>query len=40
MDALTVFGLFAVAAMLASYALEDRNPWFILTFSGASAPWD
>jgi hypothetical protein len=37
MDALTVFGLFAVTAMLASYALEDRSPWFILAFRGACA---
>ena len=25
-DALTLFGLFAVAAMLVCYALEDRSP--------------
>jgi hypothetical protein len=37
MDALTAFGLFAVSAMLASYALEDRSPWFILAFAGACA---
>ena len=37
MDALTAFGLFAVGAMLASYALEDRSPWFILAFAGACA---
>ncbi len=35
MDALTAFGLFAVTTMLASYALEDRSPWFILAFAGA-----
>jgi hypothetical protein len=35
MDALTLFGLAAVAAMLATYALEDRSPWFILAFAGA-----
>ena len=35
MDALTLFGLFAVTAMLVSYALEDRSPWFILGFAGA-----
>jgi hypothetical protein len=34
MDALTLFGLFAVAAMLICYALEDRSPWFILAFAG------
>ena len=35
LDALTGFGLFAVSAMLATYALEDRNRWFILAFAGA-----
>ena len=35
MDALTLFGLFAVTAMLATYALEDRSPWFVLAFAGA-----
>jgi hypothetical protein len=33
MDALTVFGLFAVMAMLLCYALEKRSPWFILAFA-------
>jgi len=37
MDGLTVFGLFAVTAMVLCYALEDRNPWFILAFAGACA---
>jgi hypothetical protein len=37
MDALTLFGLFAVTAMLLFYALEDRNAWFILAFAGACA---
>ena len=37
MDALTLFGLLAVAAMLVFYALEDRSPWFILAFAGACA---
>lgn len=37
MDALTLFGLLAVSAMLAFYALEDRSPWFILAFAGACA---
>ena len=37
MDALTLFGLFAVAAMLVCYALESRSPWFILAFAGACA---
>ena len=35
MDLLTVFGLFAVTAMLACYALEDRSPWFVLAFAAA-----
>lgn len=33
MDRLTLFGLFAVTAMLVSYALERRSPWFILAFA-------
>jgi hypothetical protein len=37
MDTLTLFGLCAVTAMLAFYALEDRSPWFILAFAGACA---
>ena len=37
MDQLTVFGLFAVTAMLVCYALEDRSAWFILAFAGACA---
>jgi hypothetical protein len=37
MDALTLFGLLAVTAMLVFYALEDRSPWFILAFAGACA---
>ncbi len=35
MDLLTVFGLFAVTAMLVTYALEDLSPWFILAFAFA-----
>ena len=35
MDALTLFGLFAVSAMLLTYALEDRSPWFTLAFAAA-----
>jgi hypothetical protein len=35
MDFLSLFGLFAVAAMLVTYALEDRSRWFILAFAGA-----
>jgi hypothetical protein len=37
MDWLTLFGLFAVTAMLLCYALEDRNHWFILAFAAACA---
>jgi hypothetical protein len=33
MNALTLFGLFAVTAMLVCYAFEDRSPWFILAFA-------
>jgi hypothetical protein len=35
MDSLTLFGLFAVTAMLVFYALEDRSNWFILAFAAA-----
>lgn len=35
MDALTLFGLFAVTLMLVTYALERRSAWFILAFAGA-----
>jgi hypothetical protein len=37
MDGLTLFGLFAVTAMLVSYALEDRSHWFILAFAASCA---
>ena len=37
MDALTLFGLFAVSAMLICYACEKRSPWFILAFAGSCA---
>ena len=37
MNALTLFGLFAVTMMLVCYALEDRSPWFILAFAVACA---
>jgi hypothetical protein len=33
MDRLTLFGLFAVTAMLVCYALERRSPLFILAFA-------
>jgi hypothetical protein len=35
MTALTAFGLFAVTAMLVTYALEARSPWFTLAFAGS-----
>jgi hypothetical protein len=34
---LTLFGLFAVSAMLITYALEHRSPWFILAFAVSCA---
>ena len=37
MDTLTTFGLASVTAMLVFYALEDRNPAYILAFAGACA---
>jgi hypothetical protein len=37
MDRLTLFGLFAVSAMLLCYALEERSPWFIFGFACACA---
>lgn len=33
MNTLTLFGLFAVTMMLVTYALENRNTWFILAFA-------
>ena len=35
MDALTIFGVIAVSAMLAFYALEHRSPVFVLCFAGS-----
>lgn len=35
LDSLTIFGLFSVTAMLVTYALEKRSPWFILAFAGS-----
>jgi hypothetical protein len=37
MDVLSMFGLFAVTAMLVTYALEERHHGFILGFAGACA---
>ncbi|MFY9316093.1 MAG: hypothetical protein WAO95_11115 [Burkholderiales bacterium] len=35
MDLLTIFGLFAVTAMMLCYALEDRSAWFVLGFAAS-----
>jgi hypothetical protein len=35
MDSLTLFGVFAVSAMMVLYALEERSPHFVLAFAGA-----
>jgi len=35
MNGLSLFGLFAVAAMLVCYAFENRSRWFILGFADA-----
>jgi len=37
MTLLSAFGLFAVTAMLVTYALEARSHWFILAFPVACA---
>lgn len=37
MDGLTLFGLLAVSAMLVTYALEDRSPWYVLAFAACCA---
>lgn len=37
MDSLTLFGLFAVTAMLICYALEKRSYWFTFGFAAACA---
>jgi len=37
MDPLTLFGLFAVSAMLVCYALEERSHWLILAFAASCA---
>ena len=37
MNPLTIFGLFAVTAMLTCYALEDRSCWYILGFAVSCA---
>jgi hypothetical protein len=35
MTPLSLFGLFAVTAMMVCYALEKKSPWFILAFSAS-----
>jgi hypothetical protein len=35
MSGLTLFGLFAVTAMLVTYALEKKSTWFILAFAAS-----
>jgi len=35
MDPLTLFGLFAVSAMLVTYACEGRSHWFVLAFAAS-----
>ena len=37
MNRLTAFGLFAVVAMLVTYALEERSSWFVFAFAVACA---
>jgi hypothetical protein len=37
MDALTLFGLFALSAMLVCYAFESRGHWFVLLFAVSCA---
>lgn len=35
MSLLSVFGLFAVTAMMVCYAFEARSRWFVLAFAGS-----
>jgi len=35
MQPLTIFGFFAVTAMLVSYTLEQRSNWFVLAFAAS-----
>jgi len=37
LDRLTLFGLFAVSAMMLCYTFERRSPWFILGFAASCA---
>ena len=36
-DGLSLFGLFAVSAMLVTYALEKRGAWLVLAFAASCA---
>lgn len=35
MTVLSLFGLLSVTLMLVFYGLEEKNHWFVLSFSGA-----
>ena len=37
MTPLSAFGLFAVTAMLVTYALEEKSRWFTLAFAASCA---
>jgi len=37
MSSVTIFGLFAVTAMLVCCTLEDRSHWFVLLFATSCA---
>jgi hypothetical protein len=37
LNRLTLFGFFAVTAMVVTYALENRSHWFVLGFASACA---
>ena len=37
LNSLTLFGLFAVSAMMVCYAFESRSRWFILAFAASCA---
>jgi hypothetical protein len=37
MNSLTIFGLFAVTAMLVCYAFENRSTWFVFAFAVSCA---
>jgi hypothetical protein len=37
LSGLSLFGLVAVTAMVVTYALEARSPWFVLGFAFACA---